>query len=187
MTEATCDDDLKRLAHRNRGAALDLLARRHERSLLAHANTIVHDGEEAADLVQETLVRALREPRLFDADFQTRAWLHRVLANLSYNRSRDRRRRSNILENTLRYEPRAEELADRTEVSQRSDAFATVLSNLRPAHRQILQLRYWQDLSYAEIATVLQVRMGTVMSRLSRARDQFHLHAPPQPEGQIRA
>jgi RNA polymerase sigma-70 factor (ECF subfamily) len=178
MSSTADDDDLKRLAGTSRAAAIDALARRHGRSLLGHATSILHDPEEAADVLQEVLIRAMREPRLFDEAFAVRAWLYRVTTNLCYNRSRDRRRRAAILEHGLRHEPRPAESRDPAEASRQSHSFQGVLAQLSPAHREILQLRYWEDLSYAEIADVLQVRMGTVMSRLSRARDQFHLRAP---------
>lgn len=178
MQPGSYDEDIKRMAQRNRPAAFDLLARRHGRALLGHATGLLHDPEEAADVVQEVLIRAMREARLFDEGFATRAWLHRVTTNLCYNRTRDRRRRADILEHGLRHEPRPDDPIDPAEHQRQAGSFQEVLAHLTPAHRQILQLRYWQDLSYAEIADVLQVRMGTVMSRLSRARDQFHAHAP---------
>lgn len=180
-TFETKDDDLRLLARSDRAAALDGVARRYVRGLLSHARSIVHNAEEASDLVQETFIRAMREPRLFDSDFHIQAWLHRVVTNLAFNSDRNRRRRGFLLE--TRYEaggtlPSAEGLLAEAQAEQ---AFRRTLGVLTEAHRRILELRYVEDLSYAEIAVALDVKMGTVMSRLSRAREQFVRNASQRP------
>ena len=58
----------------------------------------------------------------------------------------------------------------------------SALEELTPKHREILMLRYYHDLSYAEIASQLQIKLGTVMSRLSRARNRLsHVMGPEHP------
>ncbi len=165
-TEAT----LKDLARRDRSAALDGVIRTYRDRLFQHALYIVKDSQEAYDVVQEVFIKAMREPRLFDADFHVKAWLFRVTSNLCYNIVRDRRRRGGILESLGRRDEIPASQHDRVRDGERRDEVLTRMDDLSEDHREILLLRYYDDLSYNEIADVLDIRLGTVMSRLSRAR-----------------
>lgn len=164
------DADLKTLALSDRAAAFDALVRQTRPRLVRHARSIVHDPDLASDIVQDVLIKAMREPRLFDADFRPAAWLYRVTTNLCLNTVRDNRRRGDILAGMVQ-KPEAE--ANQIEVvlqAERARRIDTVLRDLSAPHRAILQERFNNDLSYAEIAAVLNLKLGTVMSRLSRAR-----------------
>lgn len=83
---------------------------------------------------------------------------------------RDRRRRGVILENMPR--ARAHEPSQLTSVfsGERSDQIMQAMDRLSDNHRHILMARYYRDLSYAELAETLDIKLGTVMSRLSRAK-----------------
>jgi RNA polymerase sigma-70 factor (ECF subfamily) len=168
--EQWTEEQIKELAVNNRRAAMELIIRRHRDRLFWHASSIVKDSQEAYDLVQEVFIRAMREPRFFDEEFRMKAWLFRVTSNLCFNNVRDRRRRGAILEATP-FEDRAQ--ADQLDTlfhgEQRGEVLRAI-EEMTQDHREILVLRYYDDLSYAEIAEVLDVKLGTVMSRLSRAR-----------------
>jgi RNA polymerase sigma-70 factor (ECF subfamily) len=144
----------------------------HER-LCAHAQSILRDPAEARDVVQEVFIRAMREPRLFDPGFKTGAWLYRVTRNLCFNISRDRRRRGGILAAAPREDSVPGGQAEAVSGQERQQALLAAMDTLSPDHREILFLRYFEDLSYAEIAARLGIKLGTVMSRLSRARDRM--------------
>lgn len=170
------DQDIKQLARRDRRQAVDLVVRKYRDRLYYHALCIVREPQEAYDAVQEVFIKAIREPRFFDDDFQMKAWLFRVTSNLCFNIVRDRRRRSGLLQ--LRQEeatPNPSGVPAPQAVAQRQvrDGLLDAMQKLSPKHREILLLRYYQDLSYNEIAEVLGVRLGTVMSRLSRARGKL--------------
>jgi RNA polymerase sigma-70 factor (ECF subfamily) len=167
------DTDIKLLARVSTTQALDESIRRYGDRLYVHALYILHDGQEAHDVIQEVFIKALREPRFFDADFKIQAWLYRVTRNLCFNIVRDRRRRENILaanpgDKTAKVDP-LEAVFD----SERQDEILAAVDQLTPDHREILLLRYYEDLSYVEIASRLEIKLGTVMSRLSRARDRL--------------
>jgi RNA polymerase sigma-70 factor (ECF subfamily) len=167
------DEDIKAVSSEDRQLALDLLVRKYGERLYVHAYCILKDGQEARDVVQEVFIKAMREPRFFDDEFKMQAWLYRVTRNLCFNLVRDRRRRDGILAAV----PRSEELhADPIEIvfgGERQDEIIQAIGQLTEDHRTILLLRYYEDLSYAEIARVLSIKLGTVMSRLSRARDRL--------------
>ena len=164
------DDQLKLAASKSRHVALELLIQKYREPLFRHALYILKDQDEAYDVVQETFIRAIREQRIFDMDFRIKAWLFRVTKNLCLNNIRNTSRRSAILE--------ANPMQDREEPDQLKQLFADEqavqmlgsMERLSEEHREILVLRYYDELSYAEISHVLNLKLGTVMSRLSRAR-----------------
>jgi RNA polymerase sigma factor (sigma-70 family) len=164
------DDDLKALAQIDRRAATGRMVDRHRPRLLRHATGIVRDPDLAADIVQEVFIKSMREHRLFDADFRIGAWLYRVTSNLALNHVRDSRRRADILAGLDLRSDVAARQDEAVHDEQREKQISTALSRLSANHRRILQERFYKDLSYGEIATVLDVKLGTVMSRLSRAK-----------------
>ena len=96
-----------------------------------------------------------------------------MTTNLCFNSVRNRKRRAAILD--------AAKIKDRSDADQLRSIFdgerrvevLSAISKLTEDHQKILLLRYYDDLSYAEIAQVLQIKLGTVMSRLSRARNRL--------------
>ncbi len=165
------DDDLKRLARRDRRAAMAGVVARYRPRLLRHAGGIVRDSDVAADMVQDVFIKAMREPRLFDAEFRIGAWLHRVTGNLCLNLVRDGRRRADILADMP-----TRRVSDPDQVSallddERQARVQQAIDQLTPDHQRILRERFYADRSYQEIADALELKLGTVMSRLSRAKD----------------
>jgi len=162
--------DIKELAANNRRTAMEMVIQKFREPLYFHARYIVKDHQEAYDVVQEVFIKAMREDRLFDEDFKIKAWLFRVTTNLCFNQVRNRKRRGAILDTMMKPEAfSADQFKHVFEGEQRTEVM-TAMESLSEDHREILLLRYYDDLSYAEIADVLQVKLGTVMSRLSRAR-----------------
>jgi len=167
------EEKIKNLASQNKRAAMEAIIQKYRDVLLYHALCIVKDHDEAYDLVQEVFIRAIRETRLFNEDFRIKAWLYRVTTNLCFNNVRNRKRRAAILD--------AAKIKDRSDADQLSTIFdgqrrvevLRSIAKLTEDHQKILLLRYYDDLSYAEIAQVLQIKLGTVMSRLSRARNRL--------------
>ena len=164
------EDDIKALHAEDPSAAMDMVVRKFRDRLFYHACYITKDSQEAYDVVQEVFIRTMRERRFYDAEFRQKAWLFRVTSNLCFNLVRNRKRRGAILETVPRKEKdEADQLERVFEGEQRQEILAAI-DLMTDAHKEILLLRYYDDLSYAEIAEVLDVKLGTVMSRLSRAR-----------------
>ncbi len=171
------DEDLKAIALVNRKRAYDLLIQRYREKIFYHALYILKDPQEAMDVAQEVFIRSFNESKAFDPDFKTKAWLFRVCTNLCYNIVRDKKRRTGILENLGRQNihPAPRDAADNTAHREMSLRMAAAMDQLSLAHRTILLLKYWDDLSYLEISEVLDIKLGTVMSRLSRAKEKLSL------------
>jgi len=167
------DDAIKEVARRDHRHASDLVVRKYRDPLFHHAAYILKDWDEAIDVTQEVFIKAMREQRFFDEDFKMKAWLYRVTSNLCFNLVRDRRRRSAILETIPQAKVAEARQADVVFHSQQQSTILTAMDRLTENHRSILMLRYYSDLSYAEISDALDIKLGTVMSRLSRAKSQL--------------
>ncbi len=168
------EDDLKAIAVEASPAfAFDQVVRKYNEKLTSHALYIMRDREEAHDVVQEVFIKAMREPRFFEADFKIQAWLYRVTRNLCFNLVRDRRRREVILFGQRRSEVAGNDPLETLFAGERQREMLAAMELLSEDHGEILLLRYYEDLSYAEISERLDIRLGTVMSRLSRARDRL--------------
>lgn len=168
------DDEIKAIAVDNHRRAFELVVQKYRERLFQHGLYMLKDSQEAFDATQETLVRAYLEPDFFSPDFKMKSWLFRVLTNLCYNLTRDKRRRGGILK--LMSRPvRKESMEALDEMLRREEEGSVVkaLDRVPVKYRTILLLKYYNDMSYLEIADVLGCKLGTVMSRLSRAREKL--------------
>lgn len=167
------DEAIKDIARGDRRTALDFAVRKYRERILHHALYVVRDNAEAFDVTQEVFIKAMREPRFFDEDFKIKAWLFRVTTNLCFNIVRDRRRRTTILDSFPKMREPVVDQLDQMFSDERQKQMLEAIEKLTDDHREILMLRYYSDLSYVEIADVLDVKLGTVMSRLSRAKSRL--------------
>jgi RNA polymerase sigma-70 factor (ECF subfamily) len=164
------------LAQQGEEAALDELARSCRQQAYVFALQLTGHPDDALDVAQDAMVRFFRSLGRFDASRPVRPWLLRIVRNLVRDRARRWRvRRTESLEpadGVLRFEPR-DPRPDPEMLSARHELQALVwrcVQELPPRFREVLVLREYQDLAYAEIAQTLKIPRGTVMSRLHRAR-----------------
>lgn len=145
--------------------------RGHEDRLYGFAVALTHDPALAEDLVQETLTRALAAVRVPEDPPAVRAWLFRILRNLVIDLHRRRQEQPLDDEVLAAYENAVDwSTVDRmiNQVTVRA-AFTT----LKHSQQEILALIDVAGMTYAEAALTLDVPVGTVMSRLSRARERL--------------
>ncbi len=142
----------------------------HIPALRRYAFALLRDRDRADDLVQDTLERALSRWLLRRPDGDVRAWLFTILRNLHVSRWRSERRRGSIVgldEATMPGVPARQEAA--LEVH---DVLAA-LDQLPEEQKSLLLLVGVEDFSYDDAARILGMPIGTVMSRLSRARQKL--------------
>ncbi|NOT43401.1 MAG: sigma-70 family RNA polymerase sigma factor [Acidobacteria bacterium] len=146
--------------------------------LFATALRLTRDRADAEDLVQDTMVKALRSRSTFEAGTNLRAWLYTILHNAWKNRLRSRSRSAEDVNSELVEEVSNEGLTGAPaatpeqvllDASMDGDLQAA-LDEMPEAFRQAVWLRDVEDFTYAEIAGMLGVPIGTVMSRISRGR-----------------
>jgi RNA polymerase sigma factor (sigma-70 family) len=117
--------------------------------------------ESSREVVQEAFARALREQKSFRGDGSLEAWVWKIAFRLALG---DRRRPKPVGENGL------EAVADAPYVD---DSIRAAVRQLPPKRRLVVFLRYFADLSYAEIAEACEISEGTVAATLSQARDEL--------------
>jgi RNA polymerase sigma-70 factor (ECF subfamily) len=144
--------------------------------LYSYAVVLSRNRTEAEDLVQETCLRALRAMERLRPDSNIKSWLFTILRNIWLNQLRQSRRAGEVVELDL------DENSPNMAVDTAKDPYATYASNVEREQvrnaiqqlplefREIILLREYEELSYEEITTLLDCPVGTVMSRLARAR-----------------
>jgi len=150
------------------------LAMPHFERLYNFACWLTHDRQEAEDLVQETYVKALKGFSSFQPGTNFRAWIYRILRNAFLTSRTGLQATATVpldLEEDEEQLPAVRETPESI-LLQRSDweLVQEALAQVPVPYREILLLCEVEEMSYQEISTTLSIPMGTVMSRLSRAR-----------------
>ena len=164
--------------------AYDQLFGRYATRLVNFVNRIIGDRERAEDLVQEAFLRVHRHLPRFDRSKQFSTWIYTIASNLAKNEIRNRRR-SPLLPNQLveyggeeggmayQFEDsrtRPDEMYRQRYLNEVVDRCVALLSD---QHREVFVLRELEGRSYEEIARLTGANLGTVKSRLNRARQSF--------------
>jgi len=136
-------------------------------NLRRYARALVGDRDGADDLVQDTLERAVRKFHLWRPG-DLRAWLFSIMHNVFVNQLKSRKVGLDV-------EIDEETLAARIPTVSRTDVMdlQRALQGLAPEQREVVLLVALEDMSYADVSRALGIPIGTVMSRLSRARDKL--------------
>ncbi|HEX7078406.1 MAG TPA: RNA polymerase sigma factor [Candidatus Eisenbacteria bacterium] len=171
------DGELVRLIRGGEADAFAELVRRTQRSGYRLARRITRNHEDADDVLQDSYVKAFRALDRFAVDRPFGPWFLTIVARTALTRIRDgRRRAAESLDDPGPGDapPLAERVADPNHdaaLLERRSRVARAFARLSEEHRAILALRVDGDLTYASIAETLEIPVGTVMSRLARARE----------------
>lgn len=177
---APAEGDLVLRARRGDAEAQEELARRHRRAAFLLALQLLGNHDDAMDVAQDAMLRFFAKIHRFDPKRPVRPWLYRIVRNRVYDLHRRRKLRRHDSLDYVDEEGRRFEVAD-LEVDLERDASRAqlrrhlwlALGELSERQREIMVLRDYQDLSYAEIAQALGIPIGTVMSRLHAARKRL--------------
>lgn len=176
------DELLIRRAQRGDADVFEQLLLEHQKNVYNLCYRMAGNPDDAMDLSQETFLRAWRclDQYQFASAFST--WLYRLCSNICIDFLRRRRRQQTV---PLTFEdadgeeqtyavPDAQPLPEeQVELKLTREILQAAMAQLLPEHRAVLQLRVVNEMSYEQIADVLDIQIGTVKSRLSRARNQL--------------
>ena len=129
---------------------------------------------DADDLVQSVLEKILRKPA--PADVPVLKWAFRICSNMWIDEYRARQVRNNAVDNELEQATLAVDSEATIQLDETLKQVQLALAQLEPEQRQIISLIAMRGMSYQEVANILQIPTGTVMSRLGRARVQLTQH-----------
>lgn len=162
------------------GNALDELVRKHQRRAYQYAFRLTRNPDEAADLVAEAFVRVHRSIQGFQGQSAFTTWLYRILTNCFLDaRKRAARRPTTSLDDVMRTDDGemerqiASDDVDPVDLVQqgcRAETLAAAIDRLPKTYKTIVIMYHCENLSYEEIAQSLRIPIGTVKSRLNRAR-----------------
>lgn len=153
--------------------AFGMLVRRYLGRVYRVAHAVVRNGDEAADIAQDTFVRAFRRIDRFDIERPLFPWLYQIARNLALNRIERVRRREATLSGQdalIAMGPGPEEAAVAASESER---VRRAVASLSEQHRAVIELNHFEECSYDEMAEILGIPIGTVMSRLYYARQRL--------------
>jgi len=171
------DGELVRLILAGEAEAFAELVRRTQRSGYRLARRITRNHEDADDVLQESYAKAYRALDRFAPDRPFGPWFLTIVARTALSWIRDQKRRSTVPLDEPGMDgsaPLADKLADPAYdpvAVERRSRVERAFTKLSEDHRMVLAMRVEGDLSYAAIAEALSVPVGTVMSRLARARE----------------
>lgn len=151
--------------------AWDAILAGHQEAVFRLAYLLVGDADEAQDVAQEAFIRAYQSFGRFDQGRPLRPWLLRIAANLARNRRRALGRYVAALQRAFRAEPRpaAAPVEALSAAQMQAEELWQAVRRLAPADQEVVYLRFFLELSEAELAAALGVAPGTVKSRLHRA------------------
>jgi RNA polymerase sigma-70 factor, ECF subfamily len=171
----------------------DSLSSEYVDGLYSYALVLTRNYAEAEDLVQETYVRAIPAAGRLRPESNIKAWLFRILRNIWINQLRKRRSdppivpseaESGCVENLVSPGKDSHEVYESKLEVQR---VRTAIEQLPLEFREVILLREFEELSYQEIASLLECPTGTVMSRLARARSKLRVLLSPAPANRRQA
>jgi RNA polymerase sigma-70 factor, ECF subfamily len=150
-------------------------------SLYSYAMVLTHNHAEAEDLVQETYVRAIPAMNRLRSESNVKGWLFKILRNAWLNHLR-KRRTAPVIEWTDEGDGSVRDIAEPSKDSYHAlvskmekEQVQAAIQALSVKFREIILLREFEELSYDEIAGLLDCPIGTVMSRLARARSKLRV------------
>ena len=174
------EKELVRAAQRGDDSAFEELVRTYEKRVYHLALRMCGNVDDAYEVAQEAFLSAWKGMRFFRGDSSFSTWLYRLTSNAAIDFLRRQRRQGGSDGVSLDDEDTFLEVADpapsphqQAERLELRDALARGLGALSPEHRQVLLLRELQDLTYEEIAAALELDLGTVKSRIARAREKL--------------
>lgn len=158
-------------------AAIEALVRQYEVTVFRLAFAIVGDDLEAHEITQETFIASLRSLNKYQERQSFKAWLFTIALNLSRSYLRKRKFLEKIRESAtalFRVENQKQLLPEERIIqTEKEAAIWNELNKLDEHHRVVVILRYFHELSIAEISEILSVKEGTIHSRLFTARERL--------------
>lgn len=185
------DRELIRAANQGDSEAFDGLYRKYRERVYRVAFRVLHHREDALEATQEVFIKAYRSLHRFDPAARFFTWIYRIAMNQAIDTIRRRKtRREQVFEDEFMGEERDPSAAPGSaaratdpmtgvlegEVRDRVEA---ALEGLSEKHRAVFLLYSYEELSYTEISEILEVPLGTVMSRLYYARKEIKKQLPP--------
>lgn len=173
VSDAISDADCVRRIQHGESDAFEVLVRRHEKTIFNLVYRMLGDYEDAAEVSQEVFLSAYRAIGQFRGDANFSTWLYRIALNHATTRRRSlnsRQHRTTAIEDMELIRDSQLGPAEILEKKEMQERVQLALNKLEPEDATVILLRDLQDVPYDEVAQMLEIPVGTVKSRLHRAR-----------------
>lgn len=164
------DEEIVAQITRGDSDAYGLLMERYEAKLLHYVTYLIHDPTSARDVVQETFIKAYRNLQGFNPKYKFSSWVYRIAHNEAMNVIQKYKRQSDVDIDELpvvTYEP---SFAEHIDASILRGHVHECINELEQKYRDVVQLVYFEQMKYEEVADVLHIPPSTVGVWLSRAK-----------------
>ena len=182
------DADIVALAQQGRDLAFRELVRRYERPVFSLIYRMVRDREAAEDLAQDSFVKVLNHIDRYNPEFKFSSWIFKIANNVAIDHLRRRQPQTVSMDGSPHATSAAEIEASSFEIAAEQEnalqeleareigsAIERAIARLRPEYRACIMLRHVEDRSYEEIATTLDLPLGTVKTYIHRARNELRV------------
>lgn len=171
------DEELIERFQKGDREAFEKIVERYKDQLLNFAYRFLGSRQEAEDVVQDTFLRVYRNRKAYRRVARFSTWIYTIAGNLAKTELRKRKRRKLFSISDLGFEEKDYEISDLShnpeddvEGTLKEEIIQREIEKLPPKFREVIILRDVQGLSYEEIALILKIPIGTVKSRVNRAR-----------------
>ncbi|MCB1190355.1 MAG: RNA polymerase sigma factor [Leptospiraceae bacterium] len=163
---------LQKIKSGDKSAYIELVNPYRER-LFRKAKSMLRDDDDAEDIVQDAMISGFKSISKFRAESGVYTWLYRIVVNKSKDLLQKKKREiekpidhteQQFIDDRVGYEKKLE-------LSDESSYLIRKIGQLDDIYKQVIELRYFEEMSYADIAAVLKCNVGTVKSRLFKARE----------------
>ena len=156
----------------DKNAFIELIGPYRER-LFRKAVSMVKDSDVAEDVVQDALISGYKSIKNFRAEAGVYTWLYRIVVNKSkdYLTKRNKSRENSIDETEFQFADKRQGFEKKLELSDESSYLINKINGLDDVYKQVIELRYFEELSYQQIADTIGCNIGTVKSRLFKAKE----------------
>jgi len=162
------------------------LVAKHQKPLYVALRRLARNHDDTNDLLQEAFVRAYQHLKEFDRSRPFYPWLHRIAVNLALTFIQRRSRQTNFsglsTEEIFPTAPETDNPDEKAERGEMLEALESAIERLPAEQKVVLLLRTREDMSYQELSEHLGIEIGTVMSRLARAREKLRAWLRPHLE-----
>jgi RNA polymerase sigma-70 factor, ECF subfamily len=169
VSEAADDGALVEAALAGDGSAFDLLVTRHRRAVYSVCYRFVRQHDDAADLTQDTFVRAWKALGRFRGQARFSTWIYRIAVNVSLNRVGARTPPTDAADFDLMADGRGPAPGDGLALEERKVAVRRAIQALPPRQRTALILRTYHELSHQEVADIVGTSVGAVKANVFHA------------------
>ncbi|HPI74425.1 MAG TPA: sigma-70 family RNA polymerase sigma factor [bacterium] len=160
--------------------AFDAIVNRYKDQLLNFAYRFLNNPEEAEDVVQETFLRIFRNKHAYREIAKFSTWVYTIAGNLAKTELRKRKRRKYLYLSDMGYDDKEYEIVDPSANTEKEvesvfqeKIIQRAIDELPPRFRQVILLVEIQELPYEEVSKIMRVPLGTVKSRVNRARQKL--------------